>query len=867
MLFVCVWNSQAQTITSQVVATTGEAIPHTTVFLQDTSGKNVAYTTTTNTGIFTFADEVKLKASAFVIIQKVGKEKQTIALDNTKENYGVPAMIYLASATELLDEITIKAVSPITVKKDTVVYNVQQLAKGDERVIEDLLKNLPGIDVDGDGKITANGKEVEKVMVDGTDFFESGYRVLTKNMPVKPIEEVELLQNYSANKHLKGINADNKVALNLKLNENAKRVWFGNVEAGVGVRDEVVHSVRSNIMNFGKKVKFYTLLQSNDISYDATGDLSAFLSTRYGEIETPPKLNHFVRIEKMVLSLQDHHYKNTNNQFVTVNTAINFSPALEVKVSGLLNKETLLGNKAMEQIVYTPDTFYQNSEDTQYKDKSNFSYLKAEADYAINSFSSLKYNAKGSIIHTNVNSGILYNAVTTNQVLRNTDNRFEQNIEYTAKLSKNKALIVSYKNIYENNAQDYWLAPNVYADESNTPFTQQVKTQQNYHGVQAAYKSAYGDRNFIHVFVGNNSTNTHIGSVNTLAVEDSNAYSNNSVLKVNELYAKVMAQLALRFLNFRGELTSSLFANDLQTLTTHTSNQKLVISPRVRVEALINEANKVSIAYKRGYSNINASKIFNGYIQTSFRNLLKGTTNLEPFTDNFYVLDYTLGNYTDRFFANFSVSYTQYNDFYTQNNYVYPTYTQSSITTGQGNEAYLAFASIDYYWKKVRNYVRFSTTLNQSDFYNSLNDSEVRRIRSISLSYGIELRSNFRSRLNYLITTKWYDTKMKIADTSSFLDTQTRVVAKLNMWDDVYLNMIGEVYSFDKVAPKRKFYSFLDVDMQYKPSKSKWSGSIVLKNILNTKSYDTYSLTDYSSSITSYTLLSRQFLLSATYSF
>ena len=148
---------------------------------------------------------------------------------------------------------------PITIKKDTIVFDAKSFLQGNELVVEDLLKKIPGLNVLTDGTIKIGNQEVEKVMIDGDDFFEKGYKIVTKNMPVNPIDKVEVYQNYSNNKHLKGIENSEKVALNLTLKEDAKRIWFGNIFGGYGLVSENRYEFRANLMNFGKKSKHYFL--------------------------------------------------------------------------------------------------------------------------------------------------------------------------------------------------------------------------------------------------------------------------------------------------------------------------------------------------------------------------------------------------------------------------------------------------------------------------------------------------------------------------------------------------------------------------------------------------------------------------------
>lgn len=867
LLVLCTWTAQAQHISTRLLDSQGIEIIRATVFLQDEANKTLAYTSSNSEGQVELKNITNYPTATQLTIQKVGVEKTTIKLDATRKNYGVNSPLYLLSSAEVLNEITIKATSPITVKKDTVVYNVKQFTKGDERVIEDLLKNLPGLEISADGKISVNNQEVEKVLVDGTDFFDRGYRVLTKNMPVNPVEEVELLQNYAENKHLKDLNPDRKIALNLKLSEDAKRIWFGNVEAGAGARDKAVHSLRSNIMNFGKKTKFYSILQSNDISYDATGDLSSFIYSNKGEITNPTALSNPININNISLNLHNNRYKDNNNQFATVNTALTLSPKTILKLSGLINKETILGRRAMEQTLYTPDNTYHNSEAMSHKNRSNFSFLKADLVYDINKTSTLKYDVKGNVVNTSMNSDIIYNTTPNNQTLDNQNKRVEQNIEYTTKLSDREALVLSYKNIYEQNTQDYINTPNIYLQNTTAPFTQVVNNKMNYHTLQASYKRALKGKDLLHLILGNTNTNTHLYSLNNLADETPNENKNNSILKVNELYAKAMTKISWGSWSLGTTINTSLFDNKLKTISTDNSVQKLVVSPRISIEKQINNKNKIDVFYRYGYSNITAADAYDGYIQTSYRSFLKGTTNLEPFTNNAIGLNYTQGNYHDRSFSTISLSYTKYNDFYAQNNFIYPNYSKSNISTIKNNESYFLLASTEYYFQKQKHNLKLSFNANQSDFYNTLNDSETRRIRSTSLTYGVELRSNFNARFNYTLRSNWYNTYLKIEDTDNFLDTETSLTAKLKVKESIYLNLIGELYTYDKVAPTRKYYTFLDFNIAYIPTKSKWNARLELTNLLNNKEYANYSLTDYSKSSTTYKLLERQVLLTVNYSF
>ena len=173
-----------------------------------------------------------------------------------------------------INEVIVSADKSMVIKKDTIVFNVKAFAKGTERVLEDLLKKIPGLTVSADGTIKVGNRDIEKIMIDGDDFFEKGYRILSKNMPAYPIEKVEVYQHYSNNKLLKGIESSDKVALNLKLDDKSKRLWFGNISAGLDPTNGKWYEGNSNLMNFGKKNKFYAIASLNNTGEDATGDIN-----------------------------------------------------------------------------------------------------------------------------------------------------------------------------------------------------------------------------------------------------------------------------------------------------------------------------------------------------------------------------------------------------------------------------------------------------------------------------------------------------------------------------------------------------------------------------------------------------------------
>lgn len=247
-----------KTVFGQVYDQSNKPLSHVIVSIVSDSLSDIAssYTFTNETGYYKLespekVDNFSLKFSA------LGYQSKRIKLSIHREvSEGVD--ITLMEQLVDLDEVIIYADTPIDIKKDTIVFNAKSFTDGTETVAEDLLRKIPGLNISDDGTIKIGNREVEKVMVDGDDFFEQGYKTLTKNLPAAPIEQVELLQRYSNNKLLKGIEQSDKVALNLKLSDKAKRQWFGNFDLGYGLTSENRYDSRANLLNFGKKNKYVT---------------------------------------------------------------------------------------------------------------------------------------------------------------------------------------------------------------------------------------------------------------------------------------------------------------------------------------------------------------------------------------------------------------------------------------------------------------------------------------------------------------------------------------------------------------------------------------------------------------------------------
>ncbi len=145
-------------------------------------------------------------------------------------------ILKMAEDAEVLDAANVSAVgNPILVKKDTIEYNAASFKTSDNDMLEDLLKKLPGVEVNSDGTITANGETINKITIDGKTFFLDDPQLASKNLPAKIIEKVKVVERKSEQARFTGIDDGNEeTIIDLSVYKGMMNGWFGNLSAGGG---------------------------------------------------------------------------------------------------------------------------------------------------------------------------------------------------------------------------------------------------------------------------------------------------------------------------------------------------------------------------------------------------------------------------------------------------------------------------------------------------------------------------------------------------------------------------------------------------------------------------------------------------------
>ncbi len=192
----------------------------------------------TRNGSFTLKN-VK-KGSYLLHITFIGYDPlyQPLQITGKKNPVNVGKLELSDGAIELGEAVVIGKAPEVTVRNDTVEYNADSYKVTEGSVLEDLLKKMPGVEVDSEGKITVNGKEVKKVMVDGKEFFSDDPKVASKNLPAKMIDKLQVLDKKSDMAQMTGFDdGEEETVINLTVKPGMKQGWFGNAYGGYGSKD------------------------------------------------------------------------------------------------------------------------------------------------------------------------------------------------------------------------------------------------------------------------------------------------------------------------------------------------------------------------------------------------------------------------------------------------------------------------------------------------------------------------------------------------------------------------------------------------------------------------------------------------------
>ncbi|MDE2957307.1 MAG: TonB-dependent receptor [Bacteroidota bacterium] len=270
------WPAAAQTprfnVTGTVVDTSGTALPQATVVaLTRADSVLTKFATSQNNGQFTLR---RMTPGAYILqITFVGFQTIRHDFDITDGDVAM-GVVTMQELTAELDELVVSADHiPFVVKRDTLEYNANAFTTRPGDVVEDLLRRLPGIEVEPDGTIKAQGEEVENVLVDGKEFFAETPTVATKNLPADAVDRVQVYDKASDQAEFSGIDdGEEEKTIDLLLKDGAKRGVLGSLKGGLGGEHSPVGRYRTSVSLH----RFSPVLQSSLIGNASNTGQSGF---------------------------------------------------------------------------------------------------------------------------------------------------------------------------------------------------------------------------------------------------------------------------------------------------------------------------------------------------------------------------------------------------------------------------------------------------------------------------------------------------------------------------------------------------------------------------------------------------------------
>jgi hypothetical protein len=799
--------------------------------------KNIKFTITEANGTYL----LELEKRAYTIsVSFMGYETYNFEVKISNED--IVKNITLKEQVNALEEIKIEM--PITVKQDTIIYNTDKFITGDERKLKNVLKKLPGVEVEKDGTVTVQGKKVTTMLVEGKKFFGGGTKLAIDNIPANVIAEVEVLDNYNEIAFLKNFVDSNEMAMNIKLKENKKSFVFGDIEASKGNKD--FYSSRSNVFYYGSKTQINSIANINNVGeevftfknyLDFNGGINQIFKDGSTNFKKATKdLSQFIDSKDVVQKLSKFAALNVNQE---INTKFNisgygiFSYAKEEIFTEFINqyntytelKENVdnaknnlgIGNLSIK---YLPNLSSQWYFRTQFKKARNRS----------NNFINSKVDTVNSRFYSQINAIESY---------------FNQNIEWHNKTSNKHTLsFVADYTFQKNTPITQWETP----DNSLEGFLPLIE-QSNYNIVQSKKQKhinfdvifkhywIINQKNHVYSTIGNTYLKQHFftddkqilidGNVNDFS---ENGFGNDLGFDLNDLFFGINYKVRAGIFTFN----QGVFFHKYKWKTTQIFNnyhQKLVALPSFLTKIQFNKARKIEVNYRLNSSFSDVSKLTNRFYLQSYNSVYRGNENLS--NELYHSVNVRYSKFSLykglRFYinANFEkklrgiVESVNYQD---NNQYLSPLLLDDAETKWRVNGSLK---------KKIKNVnYKLGLNLKNSNYLQQVNTSiEKNKNRSIGFELSAKtLFDNFPTiEIGYKQSIGKYilsNQKSKFISTEPFLNVD-------------YDFLKGFIFSLDyslnkyKALNQNNTFDLANMSLYYRGENSAWSFSVEGNNVFN----------------------------------
>ena len=302
---------------------------------------------------------------------------RNVTLANSSSKVTVDSLQLVPSGIMLKEAEVVGVKTEVKVMEDTVEYNAGSYKTQPSAVVEDLLKRLPGVEVDSEGKITAQGKEITKILIDGKEFFSDDAQVASKNIPADIVDKLQVIDRKSDLARLTGVDdGEDETVINLTIKKGMKRGWFGNATAGYGTDDR--YSANFMVNHFINDNQISILGNANNINELGFSDPGSGRFRRFGGV-------------------------NGVNTSQSIGVNFNVGKGEEFRVGGDLmysHSDQLTLQKASKQYLFVDSTSYENSESNA-RDRNPSVRGNFRMKWEVDSFNTLEFRPRFTVSFNN----------------------------------------------------------------------------------------------------------------------------------------------------------------------------------------------------------------------------------------------------------------------------------------------------------------------------------------------------------------------------------------------------------------------------------------------------------------------------------
>ncbi len=785
----------------------------------------------------------------------------------------------LEQQSEVLDEVELVYEMPVTIKGDTIIYNADSFNTGTERKLGDVLKNMPGIEINDDGRIEVEGKEVTKITVEGKDFFDGDSKLATQNLPANVVGKVQVLRNFSEVDQLRSVtNNEDNIAINISLKSGKDKFWFGEITAGAGNDDRF--NVAPKLFYYAKDLSMSLLGNSNNIGDPPLSRRDFYkFGGGFGNLNARTGTSIDINSDDAGLSnLQNNRAKSIDAQLGAYNFSVSPNEAWEISGFLILAKtKNQLENKvtrtytASDAVEETSDFIFQENEQQLYKFTTKFQpneNLQTEYNLLIKSSRQNELTDLTSI------SGRGTNQVTDQIDELKTQNPFSVNQELKAYYTLNEDHIFSFEAQHLSQIED----PFYSAARGVQPFINilPLNTNQSRFNInqnrETKTKKLEGKLDYFYILTPKSNLNFTFGITNVNQDFNSSifqVYDNQSTnyfdeaslgnqvnFKFRDAYAAMHYRFITGIFTFDPGVTLHSYKTATNQLGKLVSNDFTFFRPDFRVLVKFKASETLRLIYRSTRQFTDVNNLAEGFIFRNYNSFFQGNPNLEAASFDILNLNYqsiNIFNFTNIFV---NLSYSERDDAIQNTSNIEGI---NSVNTASNSNFprtnYSANGRIDKRFKNFKSGLNIN--FNYSDFNNLINGFPTES-SSFNQSYRFNIATNFRTKPNIEIGYSFNKREYKTGENNNVFYTDSPYARV-----DAYFAkgfVFNAKYTYNYYRNEQQTlneYRFLEADLVYAKSGSQWEFGVGVTNLFDDRQINRDSFNQFYSSTRSYIIQPR----------